>query len=117
MAPKYHPTPLSGGDRKALNKELGKSRAMANLLAAQSAEMRAKGEALTQQATSWNAVTSSEPAAMMMMKCSVPPNAPMALPGAVVTRERQYEPVSFKDTAQPVAHDPRSGRWFHDFPR
>ena len=36
---------------------------------------------------------------MMMMKCSVPPNAPMALPGAVVTRERQYEPVSFKDTA------------------
>ena len=59
MAPKYHPTPLSGGDRKALNKELRKSRAMANLLAAQSAEMRAKGEALTQQADkllceSWN---------------------------------------------------------------
>jgi hypothetical protein len=26
MAPKHHPTPLSGGDRKALNKELGKSR-------------------------------------------------------------------------------------------
>ncbi len=24
MAPKYHPSPLSGGDRKALNKELGK---------------------------------------------------------------------------------------------
>jgi hypothetical protein len=41
----------------------------------------------------------------------------MALPGAVVRRERQYEPVSFKDTAQPVAHDPRSGRWFHDFTR
>ena len=37
MAPKYHPTPLSGGDRKALVKELGKARAMAN------AEMRAKG--------------------------------------------------------------------------
>ena len=36
MAPKYHPTPLSGGDRKALTKELGKSRAMANILAAQS---------------------------------------------------------------------------------
>jgi hypothetical protein len=59
MAPKYHLTPLSGGDRKALNKELGRSRAMANLLAAQSAEMRAKGEALTQQADkllceSWN---------------------------------------------------------------
>ncbi len=44
MAPKYHPTPLSGGDRKALAKELGKARAMANILAAQSAEMRAKGE-------------------------------------------------------------------------
>jgi hypothetical protein len=28
MAPKHHSTPLSGGDRKALNKELGKARAM-----------------------------------------------------------------------------------------
>jgi len=59
MAPKYHPTPLSGGDRKALAKELGKARAMANILAAQSAETRAKGEALIQQADkllceSWN---------------------------------------------------------------
>jgi hypothetical protein len=59
MAPKHHPTPLSGGDRKALNKELGKARAMANILAAQSAEMRAKGEAMIQQADkllceSWN---------------------------------------------------------------
>jgi len=33
MAPKYHPTPLSGGDRKALTKELGKASAMANFLA------------------------------------------------------------------------------------
>jgi hypothetical protein len=41
MAPKYHPTPLSGGDRKALSKELGKARAMANILATQSAELRA----------------------------------------------------------------------------
>jgi hypothetical protein len=59
MAPKYHPTPLSGGDRKALTKELGKSRAMANMLAAQSVEMRVKGEAMIQQADkllceSWN---------------------------------------------------------------
>ena len=59
MAPKHHPTPLSGGDRKALNKEFGKARAMANILAAQSAEMRAKGEAMIQQADkllceSWN---------------------------------------------------------------
>jgi phage FluMu protein Com len=59
MAPKYHPTPLSGGDRKALAKELGKARAMANILATQAAEMRAKGEAMIQQADkllceSWN---------------------------------------------------------------
>jgi hypothetical protein len=52
MAPKHHPTPLSGGDRKALQKELGN--------AAQSAEMRAKAETLLQQADrllceSWNA--------------------------------------------------------------
>jgi hypothetical protein len=59
MAPKYHPTPLSGGDRKALVKELGKARAMANILDSQSAEMRAKGEAIIQQTDkllceSWN---------------------------------------------------------------
>ena len=59
MAPKYHPTPLSGGDRKALGKELGKARAMVNILATQSAEIRAKGEVLIQQADkllceSWN---------------------------------------------------------------
>jgi len=59
MAPKYHPTPLSGGDRKALANELGKARAMANILAAQSVEMRAKGEVMIQQADrllceSWN---------------------------------------------------------------
>jgi len=45
MAPKHHPTPLSGGDRKALAKELGKARAKTGILAAQSAEMRAKGAA------------------------------------------------------------------------
>ena len=28
MAPKHHPTPLSGGDRKALAKELGRRRPM-----------------------------------------------------------------------------------------
>jgi hypothetical protein len=48
--PRYPPTPLSGGDRKALTKELGKARAMVNILASQSMEMRAKGEALIQQA-------------------------------------------------------------------
>src|ERR1700722_17182301 len=58
MAPKHPPTPLSGGDREALTKELGKARE-AGILAAQSAEMRAKGEALIQQADklfceSWN---------------------------------------------------------------
>lgn len=59
MAPKYHPTPLSGSGRKALTKELGKARAMAMILATRSAEMRAKGEAVIQQADkllceSWN---------------------------------------------------------------
>ena len=59
MAPKHHPTPLSGGDRKALNKELGKARAMTGILAAQSAEMRVKAETMLQQADrllceSWN---------------------------------------------------------------
>lgn len=59
MAPKHHPTPLSGGDRKALQKELGRARAMTTILAAQSAEARTKGEALIRQADrhvseSWN---------------------------------------------------------------
>jgi hypothetical protein len=57
--PKYHPTPLSGGDRKALGKELGKARAMTRILAAQSTEMRTKGEAMLREADrllceSWN---------------------------------------------------------------
>lgn len=50
MAPKHHPTPLSGGDRKAFAKELGKARAMTTILAAQAVEARAKGEALIKQA-------------------------------------------------------------------
>jgi hypothetical protein len=59
LASKHHPMPLSGSDRKALTKELGKTRAMTGILAAQSAEMRAKGVALVQQAArllceSWN---------------------------------------------------------------
>ena len=59
MAPKHHPTPLSGGDRKALKKELGKARAMTGILSSQSDELRAKGDALIRQADrllaeSWN---------------------------------------------------------------
>jgi phage FluMu protein Com len=59
MAPKRHPTPLSGSHRKALTKELGKARAMTRIRAAQSVEMRAKGAALIQKADrllceSWN---------------------------------------------------------------
>ncbi|MBR1150475.1 hypothetical protein [Bradyrhizobium sp. JYMT SZCCT0428] len=59
MAPKHHPTPPSGSHRKALTKELGKARAMTGILAAQSLEMRSKGDALIQQADrllceSWN---------------------------------------------------------------
>ncbi|MHC2518989.1 hypothetical protein [Bradyrhizobium diazoefficiens] len=59
MAPKHHPTLLSGGDRKALTKELGRARAMTTILAGQAAEVRAKAEALVRQADmllceSWN---------------------------------------------------------------
>jgi phage FluMu protein Com len=59
MAPKHHPTPLSGGDRKALQKEFGKAGAMTTILATQSAEMRAKAATIMQQADrvlceSWN---------------------------------------------------------------
>jgi phage FluMu protein Com len=59
MAPKNHPTPLSGGDRKALAKELGKARAMTSVLARRSEELRAEGEALIRKADgmlceSWN---------------------------------------------------------------
>jgi hypothetical protein len=59
MAPKYHPAPLSGGDRKALKKELSKSRAMTRIFAARSAEKRREGEALNREADnlacqSWN---------------------------------------------------------------
>jgi hypothetical protein len=59
MAPKYHHTPLSGGDRKALTKELVKSRAMTRIFAERSAERRREGEALIREADnlacqSWN---------------------------------------------------------------
>jgi hypothetical protein len=59
MAPKHHPTPLSGGDRKALAKELGKARAMTTVLARRAAELRTEGEALIRKADglaceSWN---------------------------------------------------------------
>jgi hypothetical protein len=40
MAAKYHPTPLSGGDRKALAKELTKARAMTRILADRANEKR-----------------------------------------------------------------------------
>nr|WP_245284939.1 hypothetical protein [Bradyrhizobium sp. th.b2] len=59
MAPKQHPTPLSGGDRKALTKELARARAVTSILATRSAEKRAAGEALIREADdllcqSWN---------------------------------------------------------------
>jgi hypothetical protein len=59
MATKYHPAPLSGADRKALNKELVKSRAMTRIFAERSAEKRREGEALIREADnlacqSWN---------------------------------------------------------------
>jgi hypothetical protein len=59
MAPKHHPTLLSGGDRKALKKELTKARGVTLMLARQSNDLRAKGEALIREADklsceSWN---------------------------------------------------------------
>jgi hypothetical protein len=59
MAPKYHHPPLSGGDRKALTKEIAKSRAMTRIFAERSAELRGRGEALIREADSlacqsWN---------------------------------------------------------------
>jgi hypothetical protein len=59
MAPKHRPTPLSGGDRKALDKELSKARAMTGILAKRPDEKRRAGEALIREADnlacqSWN---------------------------------------------------------------
>src|ERR1700742_289921 len=59
MARKRHHMPLSGGDRKALTKELAKSRAMTTVFARRSAELREQGEALIREADglacqSWN---------------------------------------------------------------
>jgi hypothetical protein len=50
MAPKYHPAPPSGGDRKALAKDLTKVRAMTRILADRANEKRAAGEALIREA-------------------------------------------------------------------
>jgi hypothetical protein len=50
MAPKHQATPLSGGDRKALNKELGRARAMTNILATRRRRPGTKGEALIRTA-------------------------------------------------------------------
>ena len=57
--PKHHSPPISGGDRKALGKELVKSRAMARIFAERSEEKRRAGEALIREADnlacqSWN---------------------------------------------------------------
>jgi len=59
MSPKHHHPPISGGDRKALTKELSKSRAMTHIFAERSAEKRSQGEALIREADnlacqSWN---------------------------------------------------------------
>jgi hypothetical protein len=60
MAPKYHPTPLSGGDRKALSKELVKARAMTGILAERSQEKRRVGEALIREADNLACQSSNE---------------------------------------------------------
>src|SRR4051812_3176707 len=59
MAAKFHHIPLSGGDRKALTKEVAKSRAMTKIFVERSLEKRREGEALIREADdlacqSWN---------------------------------------------------------------
>lgn len=59
MAPKHCQPPISGGDRKALGKELRRARAMTTILVERAAEKRAAGEALIREADcldcqSWN---------------------------------------------------------------
>jgi len=59
MAPKYNPTPLSGGDRKALAKETDQGAGHDADLAERANEKHAAGEALIQEADdlacqSWN---------------------------------------------------------------
>jgi hypothetical protein len=59
MARKHHPAPLSGGDRKALGKELSKSGAMTTIFAERAAELRERAEAMICEADSlscpsWN---------------------------------------------------------------
>ena len=59
MSPRIIHTPLSGGDRKALAKELTKARAMTRIMADRANEKRAAGEALIREADdlacqSWN---------------------------------------------------------------
>jgi hypothetical protein len=56
---KHHHMPLSGGDRKAVTKELAKSRAMTGIFAERADEKRRLGEALIREADnlscqSWN---------------------------------------------------------------
>ena len=50
MSPRIIHTPLSGGDRKALAKELTKARAMTRIMADRANEKRAAGEALIREA-------------------------------------------------------------------
>ena len=59
IAPKYHHPPISGGDHKALTKEIAKARVMTGIFAERSADKRREGEALIREADnlacqSWN---------------------------------------------------------------
>jgi hypothetical protein len=65
MARKEHHLPLSGGDRKAYQKEVKRSQAMTHIFAERAAELRAQGEALIREADSlscqsWNERTWSD---------------------------------------------------------
>jgi hypothetical protein len=92
MAPKYHYPPISGGDRKALTKELSKSRAMTHIFAERAAKKRREGEALIREADnlacqSWNekmrmGVQRSFEAVVNLMPCWMPCWRPSAIPWA-----------------------------------
>lgn len=50
IAPKRHITLMSGGDWKALKKELSKARGVTLMLARQAEDLRARGEAMIKDA-------------------------------------------------------------------
>jgi hypothetical protein len=100
MARKRHHM-LSGGDRKALKKELSKSRAMTHIFAERSSEKRREGEALIREADnlacqSWNEKMWSDGGPIE--RCTVTRNRPRPIHRA---RKRAGEGATRCATANP----------------